>query len=140
MQVQRTGSNPTFTNGVYFSKASNICFDKTATFVNQSGMKVSENGYKYIENSTIPKQIKDKFLNNEFIKKISEKFDTFIWFDQVPANKKWGNGYIAMAKIWWADPSKNAAQSKGFRGVSKSTSARAVDNMFKELKTFEKNA
>ena len=134
MKVQKPVYNPVFTSGVYFSRASNICFDKTASFANERGMKVSENGYKYLESLTIPEDVKKKFLNNKFIKEISEKFDTFIWFEQVPANKKWGNGFIAMAKIWWADSSKEAAQRKGVRGISRKSASKALDNMFKELK------
>ena len=134
MQVQRTGSNSAFKSGVYFSKSANIYLKNTGTQINNAVTKVSENGYEYLENTSITKPLRDKFLKNKFVKKLAERFDTFVWFEQVPANKKIGSGYIAMARILWADPSKNALQSKGVRGISRSTSQRAVDNMFKDLK------
>jgi len=133
MQVGRIDSTH-FTGGVYFSKASNICFDKSADFVTDKLIvKVSEGGYKYCEDIATPKYIKDKFIKNEFIEKLAKKFDTFIWFRQIDQNAKMGNESMAVAKIWWADPSKQMAQSKDIIGTSKKSSEEALDLMFEKL-------
>ena len=133
MHVQRV-HNTTFTSGIYFSKASNICFDKTAEFLNPKGIvKTSESGYKYIEDIEIPRTIKYKFLENNFVRKIGEKFDTFIWFKQTQPDTNVTNSHFAMAKIYWADMSKAAAQTKQIIGTSRNSVHEALDKMFQKL-------
>lgn len=134
MRVQKLNNNTTFTNGVYFSKASNICFDKGGNFVNPKAfVRTSENGYKYIEDISIPEILKKRLLENEYIKNLAQQFDTFIWHKQFPVDKKKNNGYISMVKIWWADLSKAKGQ-KEIIGVSKTNTDEALENMFEKLK------
>lgn len=131
MKVERPSISPAFTSGVYFAKA--VSLNKVPQLNKKIGTRISENGYQYIEDTTIPKHIKVNFLNNNFIKKISEKSDTFITYYQAEANKKLGSNFISMAKIWWTDSTKTKPQYKGSRGTSKTSMERAVVKMFKEL-------
>ena len=133
MPVQKIQSGVSFTSGLYFSRASNVCFNKDANFVNKTCMKISESGYKYWESIAVPQPIKERFVNNEFIKALAEKFDTFIWFKEIPANGELGNGNIALAKIWWADTNKKAAQVKVIMGISKDSRTAALESMFNKL-------
>lgn len=132
MQVQKT-NNVSFTNGLYFSKASNVCFNKTAEFVNKSGMKVSKDGYKYIE-QVLPKNVQSMFEKNPFIKGLAEKFDTFIWFSKIPKNSVIdGSSNIALAKVMWADTTKDKAQTKMFFGISHESIKDAQNKLFDNI-------
>ena len=134
MQIQKINSSTAFTSGVYFSRASNICFDKSGKFIRDMGLtKVSENGYKYIEDISIPKQLKERFEGKEFISNLAKKFDTFIWHTQIPASEKENHGFISLVKIWWANPSKGYAESKEIIGVSGKTADDALENMFDKI-------
>lgn len=134
MNVGKIDNNTTFMSGVYFSRASNICFDKGGKFIRDMGLtKVSENGYKYIEDISMSKPLKERFTEKEFINKLAKKFDTFIWHKQIPADEKGGNGFLSMVKIWWADPSESKAGSKEIIGASKNSADEALENMFDKI-------
>ena len=133
MQIQKT-NNLNFTNGLYFSKASNVCFNKSADFINKEGVKLSKDGYKYIEQTKLSKDIKKRFADNKFIKNISEKFDTFVWFCKIPKDKViTGADNISIARIMWADTTKPSAQVRQVIGVSNKSLDDAQDKMFELL-------
>ena len=132
MQIQKT-TNTNFGKGIYFSHISNICFNKTAKFTNKEGVKISEEGYKYIEQTQLSKQIKDKFKNNKFIKNISEKFDTFIWFEEIQKNKSAGLPNVSMAKVMWHNPIEKYPQIRPFLGTSNISKEDALEKMFNKI-------
>lgn len=125
--------NVYFKSGLYFTTVP-VKFDKNADFAQKVGVKVSQEGFKYIERPNISAPIIKKFQNNKFVKNLAEKFDTFVLYEEIPQNKKSSSNFIVMAKIWWFDNIKNAGQYKGARGLSRSSKDHALDKMFKELK------
>ena len=43
-------------------------------------VKVSEQGIRYIEDRMISEEMKERFKSNLFIRELSKKFDTFVFF------------------------------------------------------------
>lgn len=131
MQVQRSNNLP-FRSGLYFSKSSQVLFNKTLNFVNKEGVKISEGGYQYKEHTRIPESIKDMFRRSPFLKTLSKNFDTFVWFDTIPKDGNYDH-HLAVAKILWADPTKKYAQTREIVCTSKKSTAAALKKIFEAL-------
>ena len=71
---------PSMQAGLYFCKTSNVIFNKNANYKTEEIVKISQDGFKYTEETRIPQIIKEKFAKIPFIKNLAEKFDTFIFF------------------------------------------------------------
>ena len=135
MRIQAIENNIN-SKGVYFTKIPNVKFDKTQNANKSSIAKVSEQGFRYVENKTISKEIKEKFLSNPFIKELSEKFDTFIFFREIPKNHPNNmqyNSHFSFAKISWTDLSKEGTEIRQVYGNSPISQKAATDAMFKNL-------
>lgn len=132
MQVKSI-NGASFGSGLYFT-TTKVPFDKGIDLGKKAGVKISQEGYKYIENVNISDSIIKKFQNNKLIKDLANKFDTFVLYEEIPQNKKISINHIVMGKVWWFDTIKNAPQYKGARGISRSSKDNAIDKMFKDLK------
>lgn len=133
MQVQSVNNyNLLFGSGLYFV-ADKVSFDKGIELANKAGVKVSQEGYKYIEKTNLSAPVIKRFKNNKFINSLAEKFDTFVLYEEIPQNKKYSSNHIVMAKVWWFDTIKNLQQYKGARGVSRTSKEKALERLFKEL-------
>ena len=135
MHIQSINSYNPSTKGLYFSKVSNVLFNKDAKYITQKQVKISEHGIRYIEDTSIPQKIKERFQNNPFIKELAEQFDTFVFFRELPKGHEnnLGWGHFSYAKISWADFSKNMAQKRTVDGNSAISVNFATDKMFKNL-------
>ena len=129
---------PAMKAGLYFTKKSNVLYnkDKKIRYVTDEVVKVSKEGSRYIEDNLISKSIKDRFANIPFIKELSEKFDTFIFFRELPKEHKNNSGFhnLSFAKIGWADYSKGMAETREVQGCSQISQELATERMFKNLK------
>ena len=113
MRIQSTDNKaPSMKAGLYFTSKSNVLFNPKARYITKEPVKVSADGFRYIEDTNISQEIKDKFANIPFIQALSEIFDTFIFFRELPVGSKnnFGVCNIALAKISWANSSMNGAQ------------------------------
>ena len=135
MHIQDLNSYNPSSKGLYFTKISSVLFNKNAKYITQEPVKTSEKGIRYIENTEIPKNIKDRFLKIPFIKELSENFDTFIFFREIPKGHRnnFLKEHIACTKISWADFSKEYAQVRRVDGHSPVSEDLALEKMFKNL-------
>lgn len=135
--IDNSKQSPTMKAGLYFIKKSNVLFnrDPNIKFITKDFVKVSKDGFRYIEDNLIPQSIKDRFAKNSFVKDLSEKFDTFIFYRELPKGHKnnFGCENIAFAKISWADFTQSHAQMREVNGHSPISEDLAIDKMFKEL-------
>lgn len=142
MHIQSIDSfnqNPAMKAGLYFTKKSNVIYNKDLNikYATDEIVKVSKEGSRYIEDNLIPQSIKDRFAKIPFIKDLSEKFDTFIYFREIPKEHKNNSGFhnISFAQIGWADYSKGMAQKREVQGCSPISQEIATDKMFKNLES-----
>lgn len=142
MLVQPINMDDISFKSLYFTKTGNVLFNPYAKFIQKDGIKVSKRGYKYIEDSTISPKIKERFLNNSFIRDLAAKNDLFIWYREVSDIKGQDRkpGYISMAKIIWSDIKSQFAQEQLIMGDSFVSQAKATESMFNKLNNgiFEK--
>ena len=123
--------------GLYFTINSNVIYNRSPKikYLTDEVVKVSKEGSRYIEDNIIPQSIKERFANNSFIKELSEKFDTFVFFREIPKEHENNSGFhnIAFAQIGWADYYKGMAQKREVQGCSPISQEIATDKMFKNL-------
>ena len=112
-----------------------MLFNKNTKYITQEQVKISERGIRYIENTGIPQNIKERFQNNPFIKELAEQFDTFVFFRELPKGHEnnFGWEHFSFAKISWADFSKKMAEQRNVQGSSPISQELATDKMFKNL-------
>ena len=129
--------NPSMKAGLYFTKKTSVLYNKDPKikFCTDEIVKVSEEGTRYIEDKLIPQSLKDRFANIPFIKELSEKFDTFVFFREIPKDSKTNGGFhnLSYAQIGWADYSKKMAQKRAVQGCSPISQELATEKMFKNL-------
>ena len=130
-------NNPSMKAGLYFTKKSSVLYNKSKNlkFITNEPVKVSKEGTRYIEDNVIPQSIKDRFASIPFIKELSEKFDTFIFYREIPKNHYNNSGFhnISYAQIGWADYSKVMAERRDVQGCSPISQEIATEKMFKNL-------
>lgn len=135
--IDNSKQSPTMKAGLYFTKKSNALFnrDPNIKFITKDVVKVSKDGLRYIEDNLIPQNIKDRFVKNPFIKELSEKFDTFVFYRELPKGHKnnFGCENIAFAKISWADSTQSHVQMRAVNGYSPVSKDLAIDKMFTNL-------
>ena len=131
MQVQRVNSaGPSFGAGLYFTELSFPLLDKGLSVIKQSGVKVSKEGYKYVELKRLPQSVKERFTENKFLKNLSDKFETFVWFQSFKENKETFMPNIAAMKFFWIDSKNSAIQSRFIQTSSKVSKEDAINKMF----------
>lgn len=139
--IDNSKQNLSMKAGLYFTKNSNVLYNKDINikYLTNEVVKVSKEGSRYIEDNLIPQSIKERFANNPFIKGLSEKFDTFVFFREVPKEHKSNSGFhnISFAQIGWADYSKGMAQKREVQGCSPISQEIATDKMFKNLENLD---
>ena len=137
------GISPSMKKGLYFSKKSNVIYNINPKFeyITDEVVKVSEDGSRYIEDNLILPSIKERFAKIPFIKELAEKFDTFVFFREIPKEDNCNFNHLTYAIIGWADYSKEAAQRKAVIGRSTSSQKLATEDMFNNLEKgiFNKN-
>ncbi len=96
--------------GLYWAKPG-VLYNKSAQYLKQDGISVSETGVRYIEDKSIPERIKKAVRESKFIMKLAKEFDTFISYyaGESCLNR---NTNVAFIKIGWADYSKKRAEEK----------------------------
>ncbi len=136
MQVSKINyqNSPEFKAGLYFSRSSSVLFNRNhnITFRTPDQPQVSSEGFRYFEDKNIPEELKERFANIPFVKKLAQKFDTFIWTG-FSREGVFGNRNIVVTKIAWADLSKDAAQKECVVAESKISKEDSFDKMFEKL-------
>ena len=137
------GISPSMKKGLYFTKKSNVIYNINPTFqyMTDEIVKVSEEGSRYIEDNLILPSIKERFAKIPFIKELAKKFDTFVFFREIPKGDCCHFNHLTYATIGWADYSKEAAQRKAVMGKSSISQKLATEDMFNNLEkgVFNKN-
>lgn len=134
MYVSKINNEINFKNGLYFTKSSSVLFNKSneVNYLSEEIVKKSPTGARYIENTGLSQEIKDTFSKIPFIKNLSEKFDTFVWFSHIPkesANEK----FQTIAKISWADYSKTKAEERMAYATSNVSEKDSFDILIKNI-------
>ena len=80
---------------LYFTKTPTVMLDKSAEFMEHEAVSVTKDGIRYLKDNDIPKKIAEKLAELPFIKKISNKYETFVWFSE----SKNLDGYKSWVKI-----------------------------------------
>lgn len=136
MQVSKINYQNTleFKAGLYFSRSSSVLFNRNhnITFRTPDQPQVSSEGFRYFEDKNISEELKEKFANIPFIKKLAQKFDTFIWTG-FSKEGLFGKKNIVVTKIAWADLSKKAAQEECVVAGSNISKEDSFDKMFEKL-------
>jgi hypothetical protein len=136
MQVSKINyqNTPEFKAGLYFSRSSSVLFNRNhnITFRTPDQPQVSSEGFRYFEDKNISEELKEKFANIPFIKKLAQKFDTFIWTG-FSKEGLFGKKNIVVTKIAWADLSKKAAQKECVVAGSNISKEDSFDKMFEKL-------
>ena len=65
---------------LHFSKTPTILLNGAEDIFEHEEVSITKNGIRYLEDKDIPKQIKERLANIPFIKELSRKCETFIWF------------------------------------------------------------
>ena len=128
---------PVMKAGLYFTKNTNVIYNKDldVRFLTDEIVKVSKEGSRYIEDNSISQRIKDRFARIPFINELSEKFDTFVFFRELPKEHKNNSGFhnISLARIAWTDNSKKMSERREVRGYSPISQEFATEKMFKNI-------
>ena len=137
MRIQSINNN-VVSKGLYFTKTSNVLFnkDKSINYLNNDAVKISEQGFRYIEDTSVAENIKEKFANIPFVKNLAEKFDVFVFFRELPVghHNNFGNTHFAFSKISWAEiGDKEAAEIRIAKGNSPVLQEYATEKMFKNI-------
>ena len=133
---------PTMMAGLYFTKTSNVLFNKNPNikYATDELVKVSKEGSRYIEDTNISQAMKKRFSKIPFIRKLAEQFDTFVHFHETPKGSATSKfKHISYAKISWADYSKKSAETRDFVGMSPFSQESATNEMFKKLTNTQLN-
>ena len=137
------GISPSMQKGLHFTKKSNVIYniDPKFQYITDELVKVSEEGSRYIEDNLILPSIKERFAKIPFIRELAEKFDTFVFFREIPKEDNSNFNHLTYAIIGWADYSKDAAQRKAVMGRSSISQKLATEDMFNNLEkgVFNKN-
>ena len=136
MRIQHIDSSPS-SKGLYFTRVSNVLFNKNhnINYVTKDAVKYSENGYRYIEDRTITKEVKERFSFMPFVRELSKKFDTFVFFSELPKGhpNNLGNTHFSFARITWADSTKGHNELRVVSGNSPVSQECATKAMFDNL-------
>ena len=134
MYVSKINNDINFKSGLFFTKSSSVLFNqsKELNYLSEEIVKKSPTGVRYIENTKLSQEIKDAFFKIPLIKNLAEKFDTFIWFSQIPKDYKEAP-FLATAKIMWADYSKLQAESRMAYGASIVSEKDSFEKMIKNI-------
>lgn len=140
MRVQSINNcykQPTMKAGTYFTDSDIVIFNTRDHHycVPKEILGVSEDGFEYIKDTTTSQEIKDRFTQIPFIKKLSEKFDVFVWFREVPLKDDRSGHYdnLSFATILWADPKYKYAQDRKVEGRNTESQELATEKMFENL-------
>ena len=138
MQVQPVNKSNISYKGLYFTKASNVLFNRNPNvkILNPTDViRESENGFRFVEDRVISSDMKERFKSNPFIKSLAERYDTFVFFNELP--KEHANNitsqHLSYARIMWAGESKPHAEHRIVIGNSAVSQEYATNNMFKNL-------
>lgn len=127
-----------FQRGLYFTENPKVLFDKCAKsdcFAKKL-VETSKDGFRYIENKSIPSNVKSAIVNDPFIKGLTEKFDTFV-FVHKPFRCSAFDNYCSHMKIKWFDSVKNTVETRDIVGVSGASKKMALNTMLDKLKIKE---
>ncbi len=138
MHIQSINTNSPASKGLYFTRVPNVLFNKSpkVTYSNPVDVvKVSEQGARYIEDRMISEKMKERFKSNPFIKELSKKFDTFVFFRELPVghSSNFGKQHLSFARISWADYAKSHSELRIAQGESPISTESATNNMFKNI-------
>lgn len=131
--IDKYSIQPSMQAGLYFSKTSNVLFNKNANYKTGEIVKLSQEGFKYIEDTKTTQIIKEKFANIPFIKNLAEKFDTFIFFREIPKGLYKNFDNFSFTKISWCDTTKKMAEIRRAEGNSPISQTLATEKMFKNI-------
>ena len=139
MQLHPIGTpnnTPTMRAGLYFAKKSDLFLNKNTNIKHTTNevIKISKEGYKFIEDRLIPETIKKRFARIPFIEELSKRFDTFIFYREIPKNKKRNPfNHLSLVKLIWKDNIKNETEIREAIGISPISQDLATNQMFIEL-------
>ena len=127
-----------FQRGLYFTENPIVLFDKSAKsdFFAKKLVATSKDGFCYVANKMVPNNVKLAIANNEFVKELTEKFDTFV-FVRKPFRCSAFDNYCSHMKIKWFDSLKNTVETRDVVGVSSASKKMALNTMLDKLKIKE---
>ena len=99
-------------------------------------VSISEDGFRYVENKSVPQKVKSAISNDSFVKDLAEKFDTFVYVRK-PFKCPDFDNYCSHMKIKWFDSSKNAIETRDVVGISQESKKTALTTMLDKLKIKE---
>ena len=138
MKINSINSNnqnqTTFQKGLYFTKTSTVLFDKSAKLktIAKKAVSTSEDGFRYVENTTISNTIKDRIAKVPFVKDLAEKFDTFVYMKEPFKSPYYDKAYSPL-KIKWFDTTTNSVKRCDVLGKDNYSRKQAVNDMLKNL-------
>ena len=129
-------TSPSMKAGLYFTKTSSVLFnkDKNVKYMSNEVVKVSKEGSRYIEDTHILPEMKERFAKIPFIRDLAEKFDTFVHFHETSKGERTNQfEHVSYAKVSWADYSKQYAEKREFIGRSPISQELATSKMFMNI-------
>lgn len=131
-------NNTSFQKGIYFTESPTVLFNKSAKFdsLKKETISISNDGFRYIENKSIPNKIKTAILNNAFVKDIAESFDTFVYVRK-PFKCPDFDNFCSHLKIKWFDSEKNKVETRDVVGLNPNSEKFAANTMLNKLRLQE---
>lgn len=133
MQVHNTVTTPNF-RSIYFVKYKPV-FNKKLTYtqsVKNECMQTTKAGIKYIEDINISNDLKNAIKNIPCLKKLSEKFETFIQYDEKPTNTT-KKGYSSKINIYHKEKEYSQTKINTIEGFDNNSYAKARENCINNL-------
>ena len=136
MQVQAINTNNYQQNKTNFKA---LYFSKTIPTLknNYENQKITETGLKYIEDTSakLTQEIKEAIAENPFIKRVAEKFDTFVDYVGTKFDSNFKE-FSSKIEVFIVSPDQKAMETHVFKATDKLTPEgarlRVLEDMAKE--------
>lgn len=127
-----------FQKGLYFTDSPKVLFNKNMKVDDfmKKVISTSNEGFRYVENKSVPNNVKNAISDNSFVKDLAEKFDTFVYVRK-PFKCPDFENYCAHLKIKWFDPLENKVETRDVVGISNESRKLALNTMLDKLKINE---
>lgn len=115
---------------LYFTKTPTIAIDKGMEFLSHENVSTSKKGIRYLKDDEIPREIRKKLGELPFIKKLSKKYETFVWF----VESKTLDTYRSWVKISHVKNGMDYATNHYVVGTSNADQIIARENLYSNIK------
>lgn len=114
---------------LYFTKTPTVMLDASAKFMEHENVSVSRKGFRYLKDTNIAEELRERFATNPLVKDLARQYETFIWFVETKTAEK---GYSAVAKIMHVLDNGEMAKTY-IKGHSEYTQNLAREKMFRAM-------